>query len=58
VLEKEEALSDFLRSQERVFCLIRSRDFLTFQRLEGRPEARLIARRGGGESDLVLISNR
>jgi len=58
VLEKEEALSDFLRSQERVFCLIRSRDFLKFQRLEGRPEVQLIARRGVGESDLVLISNR
>jgi 4-amino-4-deoxy-L-arabinose transferase-like glycosyltransferase len=58
VLEKEEALSDFLRSQERVFCLIRSRDFLKFQLIEDRPEARLIARRGVGESDLVLISNR
>ena len=58
VLEKEEALSDFLRSQERVFCLIRSKDFLKFQLIEGRPEARLIARRGVGESDLVLISNR
>ena len=58
VLEKEEALSDFLRSQERVFCLIRSKDFLKFQLIEDRPEARLIARRGVGESDLVLISNR
>jgi 4-amino-4-deoxy-L-arabinose transferase-like glycosyltransferase len=58
VLEKEEALSDFLRSQERVFCLIRSKDFLKFQLIEGRPEVQLIARRGGGESDLVLISNR
>jgi 4-amino-4-deoxy-L-arabinose transferase-like glycosyltransferase len=58
VLEKEEALSDFLRSQERVFCLIRSRDFLKFQLIEDRPEARLIARRGVEESDLVLISNR
>jgi 4-amino-4-deoxy-L-arabinose transferase-like glycosyltransferase len=58
VLEKEEALSDFLRSQERVFCLIRSKDFLKFQLIEDRPEARLIAWRGVGESDLVLISNR
>ena len=58
VLEKEEALSDFLRSQERVFCLIRSKDFLKFQLIEGRPEVQLIARRGVGESDLVLISNR
>jgi 4-amino-4-deoxy-L-arabinose transferase-like glycosyltransferase len=58
VLEKEEALSDFLRSQERVFCLIRSKDFLKFQLIEDRPEVQLIARRGVGESDLVLISNR
>jgi 4-amino-4-deoxy-L-arabinose transferase-like glycosyltransferase len=58
VLEKEEALSDFLRSQERVFCLIRSKEFLKFQLIEGRPEVQLIARRGVGESDLVLISNR
>jgi len=58
VLEKEEALSDFLGSQERVFCLIRSRDFLKFQMAGGRPEFRLIARRGVEANDLVLISNR
>jgi len=58
VLEKEEALSDFLRSQERVFCLTKLRDLLKFQLAEGAPEFRLIARRGGADSDIVLISNR
>jgi 4-amino-4-deoxy-L-arabinose transferase-like glycosyltransferase len=58
ILEKEEALSDFLRSQERVFCLLKGRDFLKFQLVEGRPEVKLIARRGVGEGDLFLISNR
>jgi 4-amino-4-deoxy-L-arabinose transferase-like glycosyltransferase len=58
VLEKEEALADFLKSQERVFCLIRSRDFLKFQMKGGLPESRLIARRGVEANDLALISNR
>lgn len=58
VLEKEEALSDFLRSQERVFCLLKMRDLSNFQRSGGAPEFRLIARRGVGQGDFVLISNR
>jgi 4-amino-4-deoxy-L-arabinose transferase-like glycosyltransferase len=58
VLEKEEALADFLRSQERAFCLIKLRDVSKFQLAEGAPEFRLIARRGAGDGDLVLISNR
>jgi hypothetical protein len=58
VLEKEEALSDFLRSQERVFCLLRARDLLRFQRSEERPEVRVIAERGVGDGSFILISNR
>jgi hypothetical protein len=58
VLEKEEALSEFLRSQERVFCLTKLRDLLKFQLAEGAPEFRLIARRGGKDNDIVLLSNR
>jgi hypothetical protein len=58
VLVKEEALLDFLRSQERVFCLLKTRDFLKFQRIEERPEVRVIAKRGVGDGDFILISNR
>jgi len=58
VFEKEEALSDFLRSQERVFCLLRFRDFLKFQTAEGRPEFELILLRQVGDRELALISNR
>jgi 4-amino-4-deoxy-L-arabinose transferase-like glycosyltransferase len=58
LLEGEEALLSFLRSPERVFCLLKARDFSKFQTIEGRPEVQLIAKRGVGESDFVLISNR
>jgi hypothetical protein len=58
VLGKEEDFLNFLRSPERVFCLIKNRDFLKFERLEGRPEVQVIARRGIKESDLILISNQ
>jgi hypothetical protein len=58
VLKKEEALLDFLRSQERVFCLLKARDFLKFQRIEERPEVQVIAERGVGGGDFILISNR
>jgi 4-amino-4-deoxy-L-arabinose transferase-like glycosyltransferase len=58
VWEKEEALSDFLGSQERVFCLLKARDFLTFQRMEGRPEVRVIAERRVGDGSFIVISNR
>jgi len=58
MLEKEEALLNFLRSPERVFCLLKSRDFLKFQLIGGRPEVQLIVRRKVGDNDFVLISNR
>jgi 4-amino-4-deoxy-L-arabinose transferase-like glycosyltransferase len=58
VLEEEEALLHFLRSPERVFCLLKSRDFLKFQSIEGRLEVQLIVRRRIGDGDFVLISNR
>jgi hypothetical protein len=57
-LEKREALLHFLRSSERVFCLIKFRDFLQFQTWEGRPEIQWITRRKVGGDDIVLISNR
>ncbi len=58
VLEEEEVLSNFLRSPERVFCLLKSRDFLKFERIEGKPEVQLIVRRKIGDGDFVLVSNR
>jgi 4-amino-4-deoxy-L-arabinose transferase-like glycosyltransferase len=58
VLEKEEAFSHFLRSQERVFCLLRFRDVLNFRKSEGRPEFKLILRRQVGDKEFALISNR
>jgi 4-amino-4-deoxy-L-arabinose transferase-like glycosyltransferase len=58
VLNEEEDLLNFLRSPERVFCLLRSRDFLKFQLREGRPEVQLIARCGVGGDHFVVISNR
>jgi 4-amino-4-deoxy-L-arabinose transferase-like glycosyltransferase len=58
VLREEQALSDFLRSKERVFCLLKARDFLKFQRMEEKPEARVIAQRGVGGGSFILISNR
>jgi hypothetical protein len=58
VFEEEEALFNFLRSPERVFCLLKSRDFLNFERIEGKPEVQLIVRRKIGDGDFVLVSNR
>ena len=58
VLEEEDALFNFLRSPGRVFCLLRSRDYLKFQVAEGRPEFQMITRRPVGDSDFILISNR
>ena len=58
VLNEKEDLLNFLRSPERVFCLLRSRDFSKFQRMEGSPEVQVIAQRGVGGEDFVVISNR
>jgi len=58
VLNEKEELLNFLTSPERVFCLLRSRDFLRFHRMEGGPEVQVIARRGVGGDDFVVISNR
>jgi 4-amino-4-deoxy-L-arabinose transferase-like glycosyltransferase len=57
-LERKEDLFDFLRSSERVFCLLKFREFSSFQSMEGRPVVQLISRRKVGDDDIVLISNR
>ncbi len=56
-LESKEDLLRFLNSQERVFCLLKYRDFLALQRTEERPSVQLISRRSVGGDDIVLISN-
>jgi hypothetical protein len=58
VLEEEGALFNFLKSPGRVFCLLRSRDYLKLEVAEGRPDFQLITQRPVGDSDFVVISNR
>jgi 4-amino-4-deoxy-L-arabinose transferase-like glycosyltransferase len=57
-LEKKEDLLHFLQSSERVFCLLKFRDFSFFQAIQGWPEVQLIYRREVGHNDVILISNR
>ncbi len=58
VLWKKEDLFSFLRSQERVFCLLKAKEFLNLERSKEKPEVRLLARQGEEDGDFVLISNR
>jgi 4-amino-4-deoxy-L-arabinose transferase-like glycosyltransferase len=51
-------LLSFLRSSERVFCLIHFKEFSEFQKREGRPKVQLISRRRVGNQEIVLVSNR
>ena len=55
---KEEDFLNFLRSPERVFCLIRIEIFQNLSAWGGRPEVQVIARRGFEKNDIILISNR
>ena len=57
-LEGEENLFHFLESSERVFCLLKFRDFSKIQTMVGRPAIHWITRRKVGGDDIVLISNR
>jgi hypothetical protein len=57
-IEKKEEFTRFLRSEKRVFCLMKSRDFTRFQMMGDRPKIEFIARRTVGGDDMVLISNR
>jgi hypothetical protein len=57
-LERKEDLFHFLQSAERVFCLLRSKDFYSLQAMEGWPKVQLIALRSVGDQDVALISNR
>lgn len=57
-LEKKEALSRFLQTPKRAFCLMRYRDYVSWISKEGREEVVFIARRQIGDDDIVLVSNR
>jgi hypothetical protein len=57
-LQKKEDIFHFLQSSERVFCLLKFRDFYSFQAMEEWPKVQLIARRRVGNNEVVLISNR
>lgn len=57
-LETKEDLLHFLNSNERVFCLIKFKDFLKLQEMEDKPKIELITRRSVGDDDIVLITNR
>lgn len=57
-LETKEDLLHFLNSNERVFCLLKFKDFLKLQEMEDKPNIEWIARRSVGDDDIVLISNR
>jgi 4-amino-4-deoxy-L-arabinose transferase-like glycosyltransferase len=54
----EAALFDFLRSSERVFCLLSFSDFSQLFNKEGKPKVILVARRRVRRDDVVLIKNR
>jgi 4-amino-4-deoxy-L-arabinose transferase-like glycosyltransferase len=51
-------LLSFLRSSERVFCLVDLREFFNFLKIEGRPSVQLISRRRVGNEEIFLVSNR
>ncbi len=57
-LSGKASLNHFLQSSERVFCLMKYRDYSEFQKAEDRPNMELIARRKVGGNDMVLVSNR
>jgi 4-amino-4-deoxy-L-arabinose transferase-like glycosyltransferase len=57
-LEKGEDFYHFLQSPERVYCLLRYRELVLFQKKPGSPKMELIVRRRVGGSDMVLISNQ
>ena len=57
-IEKREELLSFLQLGERVFCLLKFRDFLLLQNNKDKPDVNVIARRQVGGDDMVLISNR
>ncbi len=56
-MERKEDLLRFLKSSEKVFCLLRLRDFKVLQSMEEKPAFRFISQRRVGNDEIVLISN-
>ncbi len=57
-LEDKEDFVRFLQSKERVFCLLKFRDFVKLQTMIEGLKVEFISRRIVGGDDMVLISNR
>jgi hypothetical protein len=57
-LYRPEELSEFLRSSDRVFCLLTFKEFDGLQRRDGWPEVHSFARRRVGDQEIILISNQ
>ncbi len=57
-IEKREELIQLFQSEQRVFCLMKYRDFSVLEKVEGRPTMALIVRRTVGGDDMVVVSNR
>ncbi len=57
-MEKKEELFRFLQSAQRVFCILKLRDFKVLQSMEEKPSFQLLSERRVGNDEIVLISNR
>ena len=55
---RHQDLFKFLKSSERVFCLLTFKDYSKFQEMPDWPEMRLLVRRQVGGNDVVLVSNQ
>jgi hypothetical protein len=56
--ESEGEVIDFFRSKERVFCLLRYRDYEGLSRKDTGLSLHLITRRSVGDRDMALVSNQ
>jgi hypothetical protein len=57
-IEKEAEVIDLLRSKERVFCLLKYRDYESLSRKYTDLSLNLIIRRSVGDRDMAFVSNR
>ena len=57
-MEQKDELLRFLQSPQRVFCILKSRDFNALQELPDKPPVQLISQGSVGYDKIVLISNR
>jgi hypothetical protein len=57
-IESEGEVIDFFRSKERVFCLLRYRDYEGLSRKDTGLSLHLITRRSVGDRDMALVTNQ